>query len=1493
MSNNNLNGIFSENKLSDIIIPLSHPVVGGVGVGFTTSIDGLLLICEAYSIMRKGDLIDVYIYQSDDDSALYPVKSYILSEEEVNDSIHIIVPPVNIKAGWFKIYYTVTHTDSGISDRSNTSALWIKLDKPGGIDPNPQTQNVNENFSPPGIPPSIIYNGVGANEAKKGVPISIEPYINMRVRDKINLSWGGEIISHVVSENDFIKPITITVGENTINKAGDSDNLLVTYEVRDEVNNYSKWSPSKAVSVSASGYYLKAPIVKDSVDYIINIDSLGQRAAIIQVTIDTDSFNINDSVQLVVIGRTASGSPTYFEDYLTISRFPSILEFAIPYSQLLALVQGEFIVSYTLISASDSSKINSRKVTISVSGAQSALLPIPEVAEAVSGTLDGNLSAVTVTVPLFTAMVPGAEIILNWSGVTHNGDNFNRFLSEKITSISSPVSFIIDEAAIKILAGGVVTLYYQYNTSASSILTSEKLQLKVIKRLAAPLIPDISGDLIDPDTIKTALTVRILPWNGMTLNDRIDLKWASAVPEGNFADWLRVSSSILNKPVNFRVPKKYIDLNINNSVRVSYQVTDENGNSLSSEMLSLRIRSWLNEALPAPTVEKVSDGILLLESTTTGVLAKIPAYDEMQAGDTVYLYLEGVASWHDFLTITAGMLNEEITFELPYAVLLLNNNSDISLHYEIDRFDGTKASSVDLIITVMSTAQILPAPKVDENVNGVIIPENLLRFATFRVPPYSNMAAGDMLSAYLNGVESWEDYLPVSGNAVSRDIVFNIPKKYFESSLNNAVNLNYQVNYISGQIASSEKLTLQVRAAGISLPEPVVEHVIEGMLDFTVINVTGVEVRIPAWDSMASGDGVKLFWGTHFSLYTAISSNMLGNPVTFQVPYNEVKVHNGKTINVSYRVDSFDGKENLSKVLTLAIISSALPSPYIKEAQEDIINTGSVKSGATVIIPLSARFQLGDTVEIFWLGATDENSWNKLITITDSDSKAALQFVVPYDVVLSSEGNTVRINYILTRAGESTTSPSKRYSITSELVNSKILVFGARAPSHSYHYSGKSQYLIGYDKSTGKKTILDWRYEDDTETITTEWFRDTQPWLKLTVSSATDETELSPGNIFGNGDDPTNSGKAAMVAILDSGRVVGWGNSAVGGELPLGLSTNDDYKEIYTSGVAVAARRSDNSVVAWGDAEGGGTVPTAIAKLKNIVSLSGTAQAFCALLSTGKVVAWGNRRNGGNVVSPVSSYDNILKVVGSGGAFAALRADKRICAWGNSSYGGLLPTAVINHRNARDIASTLSAFVALNYDNSLLCWGNSEFGGVLPTTLRQMKDFSDIMASNNGAFVVRRTNGLLVAWGADTHGGQLPVSLSVMNSVIEVVSTWSAFAALMSNGSIVAWGDEAAGGVLTREIASLEDVVQISATATAFAALRANGTVVAWGDPLSGGNTQPVSTQLNRCRAIYSSSGAFSAITEDQRVVSWGSTDAGGDNEEVAARLNGLISYSR
>ena len=47
--------------LSDLVLPLSRDVVGGVGVGITSSVDGLLLLCEPYSNMREADIVDIYL----------------------------------------------------------------------------------------------------------------------------------------------------------------------------------------------------------------------------------------------------------------------------------------------------------------------------------------------------------------------------------------------------------------------------------------------------------------------------------------------------------------------------------------------------------------------------------------------------------------------------------------------------------------------------------------------------------------------------------------------------------------------------------------------------------------------------------------------------------------------------------------------------------------------------------------------------------------------------------------------------------------------------------------------------------------------------------------------------------------------------------------------------------------------------------------------------------------------------------------------------------------------------------------------------------------------------------------------------------------------------------------------------------------------------------------------------------------------------------------
>lgn len=1475
--------------LSDLILPLSHNVVGGIGVGATSSVDGLLLLCEPYTHMREADIIDIYLYGRGGGGE--PIFRYIVSAGEINNNVIIIVPPEKIKPGWFELYYMVTHSDSGFSDRSDVTNLWIKLDVPGGYDPEPHTPNINENLKIPVLPASVIYHGVDAAEAKKGVSVIIAPYENMRVRDKINLSWGGIITRHSVTEREVNNRITITVDEKTILRAGDNDHLLVYYEVRDEVNNSSKFSPDQAISVDVAGNRLPAPVIKEAVNNSIDLDKLNKGRITVQVWASPGYFSLNDSVWLQLSGRNSSGDEVYREAYLTVTALPSTIEFAVAWHEVAAFAEGYFIAAYTLIKSSNGSHILSRKTSVTVKGTLLSQLPAPEVAEAVANNLDGSLDYVTVIIPAFSAMVPGAEILLFWRGITAGGDNYNHIETVSIAAENAPLSVIINKSAIRVLSGGTVSVYYQFASADGVVTISDKTILNVIQRLPAPVISNTVDDVLDPDDIITGVTVTILPWPSMEKGDRVDLHWKAVSDDGTVSDWLKISAIAVGKPVKFIVSKSEAEKSINSIVDVWYQVTQGSGLMLTSVSVPLRIRHATQDNLAKVMVEKALDDVLNISDLAEDVVVRVPAYGAMQNGDTVTLYLDGEASWQDERSVTAGMVGSDVLFTIPLATVSANNGRKITLYYKIQGMAVGNGTSPDLVLSVVSTTMLLPAPKVDEASNGILYPESLVRNAKLRIAPYADMEPGDTVTAFLTGLVEWQDYWPVSGASVNKDILLFILKDIIAGNINSTIYLNYQVKRANGVLSSSERLALQVKAMGLILPAPRVQGAVGGVFDYMQLPAEGATVTVPRWDGMTAGDGVTLFWGPTWTQYISVSGNLVGSDITFVIPLDEIEPLADTTITVGYQVRQWNDLLNPSELLTLKILGDSLPVPYVKQATGEIIHTGMVTDGADVVIPQAARLQAGDSVEVIWKSSlsAEEMVYTKTIKVSDVDIDNSI--VIPAQTVLAATGGAVTLHYVIERNGRSYASPVSQYSVTGDIVEGNIIVLGARACTGNYRALAKSRYLVAIDRDSGWLTPRIWQYEGDSNTVTATRFLDTHPGKKITVSSASEEATLLPLNIISSGDDAADVMQAAIAARLNSGKVVAWGSMTHGGNLPAGLTSLDNIREICGSSGAFAARLKNNSVVAWGDAARGGSVSTAVGKLTNVVSLSSASRAFAAILSTGKVVAWGDSASGGAVPANIAGFNNIVKVVGSGGAFVALRANHRLVAWGKAEFGGLLPTVVINLTNVKDIACNYAAYVALTEANTLFSWGNNASGGKLPDEIQSLTDVSEIMASNSRAFVVKRTNGLLAAWGMDTHGGTLPDDLSSVTDVVEVVATWSAFIALRSDGTIISWGNKDAGGVLPREVARLSDIVQIATTASACAVLRANGMVVAWGALPFGGNTAPVANKLVNCRAIYSSTGAFAALTADDQLVVWGNDQCGADNTTVADDINGAISY--
>lgn len=220
-----------------------------------------------------------------------------------------------------------------------------------------------------------------------------------------------------------------------------------------------------------------------------------------------------------------------------------------------------------------------------------------------------------------------------------------------------------------------------------------------------------------------------------------------------------------------------------------------------------------------------------------------------------------------------------------------------------------------------------------------------------------------------------------------------------------------------------------------------------------------------------------------------------------------------------------------------------------------------------------------------------------------------------------------------------------------------------------------------------------------------------------------------------------------------------------------------------------------------------------------------------------------------------------------------------------------------------------SSFAALKADGSVVAWGSPSQGGD-PLCVNNPSSCGAAPAgslssgvvdifSSYGAYAALKSDGSLVVWGGPSFGGEIsctlagsschPVSQAALSSGVRTVaSTYQAFAATRTDGSVLTWGETDFGGDASCTPTSscspapagalASGVAQVRAGYGAFAALKTDGTVVAWGDPQFGGNASaPVGGSLTGVTSITPSGWAFSAIRSGGSVVTWGSATLGGD----------------
>jgi hypothetical protein len=214
-----------------------------------TSAAHLLIDVAPYPGMDEGDLIELFW-----DNCY--VASSVLTGHDIGQAVQLRVPESFIANGTSRIHYRIMQVGHG-PRLSATRRIQIKLDCPGGH-PSALCRDENQRLQPVSIPETIRRHGVNPNQIKRGVPLTIEPYLNMAADDEITLRWGDVRMDLPrLKPDDVGQPIQVWVPPAIILEAGEDLRLEVTYCILDRVGNNSRWAPARTLKIGGANPYLK------------------------------------------------------------------------------------------------------------------------------------------------------------------------------------------------------------------------------------------------------------------------------------------------------------------------------------------------------------------------------------------------------------------------------------------------------------------------------------------------------------------------------------------------------------------------------------------------------------------------------------------------------------------------------------------------------------------------------------------------------------------------------------------------------------------------------------------------------------------------------------------------------------------------------------------------------------------------------------------------------------------------------------------------------------------------------------------------------------------------------------------------------------------------------------------------------------------------------------------------------------------------------------
>lgn len=521
-----------------------------------------------------------------------PVDYLIIQpENQGNRFFSLMVDKEQILPEWAEVYCLIRRP-SGNTSKTKPLKLRVKRNRPGDPDQHSESGHQGLVFY---LPPDLEAGShVDMARAERGVTLEIQPWEYMAEWDTCRIAWGSKIVEKVVTASEVGREFEMTLSLEDILENPHYVNMPVAMQIRDVAGNYpadpnsaSNWSEKKRVEVNLGLLRPRPPFLEQAGEDV-DLDELGAADQTVQVFVDNDFFEKDDTIVFEWEGRDVQNVPFFHSEERSVVLTNVIEEFDIPNEWVRAVAMGTVIMYYSLYKHRDDKWLPSRKVRVTVTG-NVPEWPAPRIVEAPGGELEPT-SIATMKFNVQDGWTTATKLRIVWAA---HSVNFTEEFYLDPFPVDPVVSFTVPNEQVRRFNTLPVDVYYE-RIDLKPERQSQRLQLKVgepARTLPIVEVEHTSGNYLDPNKVGTHVRVT-LPLTDSLEGDLITLDWDGEII--GTSESVCVGSDQEGKPLVIPIERNFVSHNLGGSVRIKYNLARRDVPKRFSEIRVLFIHAGLD-----------------------------------------------------------------------------------------------------------------------------------------------------------------------------------------------------------------------------------------------------------------------------------------------------------------------------------------------------------------------------------------------------------------------------------------------------------------------------------------------------------------------------------------------------------------------------------------------------------------------------------------------------------------------------------------------------------------------------------------------------------------------------------------------------------------------------------------------------------------------------------------------------------------------------------